>query len=381
MLDTRESIPRSSHASAQAADAPRAPVPAPTPLCQQQPLSFGPFRLDPVQRCLTESGKALPLGGRAYDVLVALVERRGNIVSKSELKECVWPGQIVEDNTLHAQISMLRRVCASNRDLIKTVAGRGYRLAAAVEDVQPQLPDATPAAAPHCRTSPSANPNNLPASTFAIMGRACEIDAISRLLLDHRLVSLLGPGGIGKSRVGLAAAHQLLPDFSGGVWIADLAPLTDGEQVPAAIAAVLGLPHLVSARKQTGEGPDGLPILLVLDNCEHVIDAVSHAVETLLQANGAIRLLVTSREALRADGERIFHVPPLALPDATEFASDAVGQQAAVRLFIDRVKAAGLDLPLGRDECHGHRRDLPPARRKPAGNRAGRVACRHDRHR
>lgn len=140
----------------------------------------------------------------------------------------------------------------------------------------------------------------------------------------------------------LAAAHQFLADFAGGIWMVDLAPLTDGALVPAAIAAVLDLPPPAFARKKAGPGPDGRPTLLILDNCEHLVDAASRAAETLLQSDGAIRVMVTSREALRADGERIFQVPPLAVPTDADLNDDAVAQQAAVRLFMDRVQAAGL---------------------------------------
>ncbi len=127
MLDQPTSVRRSFHAPAQSAD-PSAPA------HHHRPISFGPFRLDPAQRTLTEGDKILPLGGRAFDVLMALVERRGSIVSKNELMECVWPGRIVEENTLQAQISLLRRACMSNRDLIKTVAGRGYQFTGEIEE-------------------------------------------------------------------------------------------------------------------------------------------------------------------------------------------------------------------------------------------------------
>ena len=231
-------------------------------------FEFGRFKILPQHRDVLADGRPLRLGGRAFDVLVVLVEANGAVVGKDELIRRVWPRRIVAENNLHAQIRALRRAF-SGQDVIRTVVGRGYQFRGEL-----RIPGAS-REAPTRPASGSDTPHlmpartNLPVRTSDLIGRGGEIAAIIRLVTDHRLVTLTGLGGIGKTRLAIEVARQLEPRFADGVWIAELAPLTDAGLVPPTVAAALGL-ELASgvispARVAEALGPKHL--LLVLDNC------------------------------------------------------------------------------------------------------------------
>ena len=178
---------------------------------------------------------------RAFDVLMTLIEARGAVVSKDELIERVWPGRIVEENNLQAQVSALRRAFAADRDLIRTVAGRGYRFTGEIRTISAP-PDAELAAwMPEAAPVPSRPPTNLPEPVSELIGRDAELAEVLDLSTSHRLVTLTGAGGIGKTRLGFAVARQQLSRFADGVWAAELAPLSDPDLVPVTVATALGL--------------------------------------------------------------------------------------------------------------------------------------------
>src|SRR5262249_27648743 len=187
-------------------------------------FEFGRFRVLPRRLEVLADGQPMELGGRAFDILVVLIEAHGAVVSKDELMRRVWPGRIVEDNNLHAQIKALRRAF-SDHDLIRTVVGRGYQFRA---EVRPRLGNHIERAQPGTASNVSAPraPTNLPAQTSDVIGREVEIAEVIGLLTDHRFVTLTGTGGIGKTRLALEVARHLLPDFADGVWIAELGSLT-----------------------------------------------------------------------------------------------------------------------------------------------------------
>ena len=283
----------------------------------------------------------MELGGRAFDVLMALIEASGAVVGKDALMHRVWPDRTVEENNLQAQISALRRVFGADRDLIRTIAGRGYQFTGEIRTVSAS-PDAQPVATAAVPISASAQtPTNLPEPISELIGRDVELHEIPDISAAHRLVTLTGAGGIGKTRLGFEAARRLLPRFADGVWAIELAPLSDPELVPVAIATVLGL-ELASGMATPLSVATALrskQLLLVLDNCEHVVDAAARMVESLLRASPAACVIATSREPLRAEGEWVYPVPPLAVPAEGSPDSEPL-RYGAVRLFVERMRAA-----------------------------------------
>src|SRR5216683_3036645 len=305
-------------------------------------IEFGRFRVLPHRRELLADGRPLELGGRGFDVLMALIEASGAVVSKDALMKRVWPDRIVEENSLQAQISALRRTFAADRDLIRTIAGRGYQFTGVIRTIS-AWPDAQATAGiPQPTPMPSRPPTNLPEPVSELIGRDAELDEILDLSASHRLVTLTGAGGIGKTRLGFAAARRLLPKFADGVWAIDLAPLSDPELIPVAVAAALGL-ELASGMASPLSVANALgskQLMLVLDNCEHVIDAAARMAESLLRANPAARVIATSRELLRVEGEWVYPVPPLAVPAEGSSDGEDPLQYGAVRLFVERAHAA-----------------------------------------
>src|SRR6266851_4983827 len=237
----------------------------------QPPISFEPFRLLSAQRLLLEGDTPVRLGSRAFDILAVLVERAGEVVSKDELISRTWPKTFVEDANLKIQVSALRRALGDGqggRRYIATIPGRGYNFVAPVRFEKP--PQAPPPA-----TIASAAAHNLPLAATRMIGREEAVATLVSRLSRDRLLTIVGPGGIGKTTVALAVAERTIADYEHGVWLVDLAPLGDPRLVPSAVATVLGLEvrtdnplvGLVAALRDRR-------MLLLLDNCEHVIDAV-----------------------------------------------------------------------------------------------------------
>jgi predicted ATPase len=192
--------------------------------------------------------------------------------------------------------------------------------------------------------APAPPPTNLPKPASELIGREDELREIVRLAAEHRLLTLTGPGGIGKTRLALEAARTLLPHFPDGAWLAEFSPLSDAGLVPATVAATaeiklsrgeISAQHVAQALAQR-------PLLLVLDTCEHVIGATAQVAEAMLRAGSAVHVIATSREPLRAEGEQIYVVPPLAVPASV---GEDRCQYSAVRLFAVRARASGADIP------------------------------------
>ena len=310
-------------------------------------IAFGRFSLMPRHRELLFDDHLVELGDRAFDVLVALIDARGAIVSKDALMSRVWPNQVVEENNLEVQISALRTALGDHRGLIRTVSRRGYQFTGEIRFV---TEDGNVYVGAGRKTTPPVT--NLPQPVSKLIGRDQNLREILDLAAAHRFVTLTGPGGIGKTRLALAAARQSLPQYRDGVWLADLAPLSDPGLVPTAVAAATGLEFAdgnVTAER-VAHALDGKEVLLVLDNCEHLIDAAALTVEALLRANSAGRVIATSREPLRAEGEQVYPVSPLAVPaEDSDDKTDPL-EYGAVRLFVERARATkpqfALDRPL-----------------------------------
>jgi DNA-binding winged helix-turn-helix (wHTH) protein len=192
-------------------------------------VSFGRFQVSPHRREFLADGRPVQIGGRAFDVLMALIDAQGAVVSKNALMERVWPDRIVEENNLQIQISALRAAFGADRDLIRTVAGRGYQFNG--EITISSAPDRRRGSAAVDREA-ALSPGNVPEPVSELIGRDDELREILSFIQGHRLVTLTGPGGIGKTRLALAAARRLLPQFADGVWFTELAPLWLAARVP-----------------------------------------------------------------------------------------------------------------------------------------------------
>jgi len=296
---------------------------------------FGPVEIRPRERQVAVDGRPAALGSRAFDVLLALVERRDRMVTKNELLDLAWPGLVVEENNLQAQVSALRRALGPH--VIATIPGRGYRFALAEDGAarqgppEPQSPESAPAAAAD---------RNLPLLAGPLIGRHDELAALGRLLEEHRLVTVSGAAGIGKTSVAVAAAQERKAKLADGARWIELGPIAQSALVPAAIAHALQVQPspggdfqgaLVAALK-------GLQVLLVIDNAEHVLDAVAECVDAILAHAPGVAVLATSRSALKLRGERIFRLGPLGVPEA-DVPLDEARSYGSVALLEARAQA------------------------------------------
>jgi predicted ATPase/DNA-binding winged helix-turn-helix (wHTH) protein len=308
------------------------------------PYRFGRFDLLPVERHLRSDGRVLPLGARAFDVLLALAERGGGLASKAELLDEAWPGLVVEEANLTVQIAALRKLLGA--EAIATIPGLGYRLA-----LREEGPAAPQVAAPAATTSIPRH--NLPPETEPLIGRDAELLAIGDLLDRCRLVTLLGSGGVGKTALARAAAHRRTARMHDGVWWVDLAALATPDAVPPAIARVAGVELAGGdAAARLARALAGRELLLVVDNCEHLAAGLAEVVHAMLDGAAGVRVLATSQHALRCRGEQLVVVEPLALP-ADDAAPDVVRAAASVQLLERRMRAADLRLTIT-ESCLEH---------------------------
>ncbi len=298
---------------------------------------FGPFRLLNGERTLWNGDRPVRIGSRALDVLIALVTRAGELVSKRELVAIVWPDTIVVEANLTVHVTALRRALGDGQDgnrYIVNIPGRGYRFVAPVTISRREMPSGGAGQRPTVR-------HNLPVQVVRLIGRESIVGNLARKVAAQRSLTVVGPGGVGKTAVALEVAERCIGAFEDGVWLVDLAPVTDPKLVPTALAAALGLevrseeplPGLVGALSEKR-------LLLVLDNCEHVIEEAAILVVSLLRGARWIHVLSTSREPLRHDGEQVYRLAPLDVPEdyASLTSSEAMGFPA-IQLFADRAAA------------------------------------------
>jgi predicted ATPase/DNA-binding winged helix-turn-helix (wHTH) protein len=296
------------------------------------------WEIDLGRRELRARGIPVPLGGRAFEVVTVLVQSASEFVTKDHLMERVWPGAVVGEGTIHVHISAVRKALGSDRGLLKTASGRGYRLLGSWTPQQREA--AAPVYSSPTRTSGSPPPNNFPPLITRLIGRAAACQFVRDLVSAYRVVTLTGPGGIGKTSLAIKAVRYLLPDFEDGGWIVELASVSDPGLVPSTVASTLGLKLAgeISA-ESVARAVGGRHLLLVLDNCEHVIDAAANLAETFTLLCPRTTIVATSREVLRIDGESVYRVPPLDVPALGQAAPDAIIQYSAVELFVARTKA------------------------------------------
>ncbi|WP_183082179.1 winged helix-turn-helix domain-containing protein [Paraburkholderia sp. BL23I1N1] len=264
-----------------------------------------------------QNGHRLRIGARAFDMLEVLIQARGKIVTKNQIMSHVWPDLVVEEGNIHVHLSALRKQLGADGRAIQTVPRRGYRLVPLDDDtsVHQSKNSAIPS------TSPSIEFEPLPICYTPLIGRENEIGEITSALQDTPVVTLLGPGGAGKTHLAIEAAQSMRANGRVDVCFLSLAPVLRREQVLNAAAEAFGIEpfdELLLLPKLLGAVADRR-ILLVLDNCEHMLEEAARLTERLVQASANLRVLATSREALRSRNETLHWVAPLATPgvDAT----------------------------------------------------------------
>src|SRR5579862_789820 len=288
---------------------------------------FGPFELQPDKRRLLKDGATTALRPRAFDLLVALVDRAGHLVTKDELLDRVWPKMVVEEAALHVQVSALRKVLGA--DAITTVSGRGYQFT---------LPVTTWDGEANRASKPK---HNLPYQLTSFIGRDQEIVQLKELVPAHRLVTLIGAGGAGKTRLSIEVASRLIDAFADGVWLVEFAALSDPRLVPQAVAQALQVKEQPTrpVLETLSDYFSSKKLLLVLDNAEHLLEGCVQVADLVLRRSADVAILVTSRERLGMAGELTYRVPSLTVPGPRDrFAPDALLAYESVRLFVDRAR-------------------------------------------
>jgi DNA-binding winged helix-turn-helix (wHTH) protein len=311
---------------------------------------FGRFELDAASRALTKDGRAVRLGSRAFDILVILVSRAGEIVSKDELIAAVWPNLHVEENNLRVHLTALRRVLDETQaeaTSIANIPSRGYSFVAPVTRIDAASPE---------HPAPQ---HNLPLIPGQVFGRSALVDTLAGLLAERRMVTIVGPGGIGKTTVALQVAERQLAAGK-TVAFADLTPLSDPLLAFGVIASALDCPIRSNdpAEDLIGYIVDR-DCCIVFDGCEHVVDRVARQVEILLARCRNLQILATSREPLRIPEEWVHRIAPLESPnDIADVTAAEALRSPAIQLFAERAAASmggyvltDTDAPFAVDIC------------------------------
>ncbi len=300
-------------------------------------IVFGVFTLLPEHRRLLAGESVVKLGSRALDLLIHLASRPGEVISHRELTAAAWAGAQVEESNLRFQIGQLRKALAEHADgaeHVTSVPGRGYCFTATV----------TPGAPAQPVMGRPAGSSSLPPEPSNLIGRSADVEILLGCLARHRLVTVVGTGGVGKTTLAAAVMHRIGGPAGPSPSFVDLTTLDDPSLVPSAVASALGVPvGTANPMPQVVKVLADTDVLLVLDNCEHVIDAVALAAEAILRGAPSARILATSREPLRLSGEAVHHLLPLAAPFAD--ADDPLAF-SAVQLFCDRARLQSPDLAL-----------------------------------
>jgi predicted ATPase/DNA-binding winged helix-turn-helix (wHTH) protein len=308
-------------------------------------VAFGPFRLFKAERLLKKGNESLPISGRALDLLIALVERSGDVLSHKELSAQVWPGVTVEEANLRVHIASVRKILGDGRDgarFIANVAGRGYCFVAPTQRQSGQSATAL---------AEAVDAPTLPPRLQRMIGRDESIDALRTMLISQRFVSIVGPGGMGKTTAAIAVAHTMMKDFDGAIRFVDLSALKDSALVIPAIASAVGYHAQTQGSLATLVAfLAGQRLLLVLDSCEHVVETVAALTELLFRDAPFVHIVVTSREPLQVPGENLYWLSPLGFPPSEATSTDALSFPA-VQLFFERAAAGGYIEDVGDDDA------------------------------
>jgi len=312
-------------------------------------ISFGPFSLVASERLLTKDGAPVELGARTLDALTALASRPNEVLSKRDLMALVWPDVTVEEGSLRFHIASLRRALGDGIGgvrYIATAAGRGYCFVAPIARSSDR-DNARAGAGLGFRHA------NLPSRLSRMVGRAVDARMLSTRLAAQRFVTIVGVGGVGKTTLAVAVAHDLTEAFAGTVLFVDLGMLSDPNLAATAVASMLGLsvqsddatPNLIAYLRDKR-------ILLILDTCEHLIEAVAALASRIFMEAPQVHILATSREALRVEGEHVYKLDPLACPpDEAGLTAEVAQTFPATQLFVERAAASGARLDLGDAEA------------------------------
>ena len=312
-------------------------------------LVFGPFRLWPDERLLTRDGEPVPIGGRSFDLLVALIEKPGAVLSKRDLLKRVWSDVVVEDGSLRFHMAGLRKLLADGQDgarYIATQVGVGYAFVAPVER-RAATGGASGVVAPSADGAESGGGGrapNLPPQPH-LVGRERDVELLGERIAGTPLFTIVGPAGVGKTSLAVEIAHRRVADFGGHVAFVDFAMLENSAIVPSMIAGAMGI---------AVDGDDPLAVilghvrerqfLLVLDNCEHLIEPTATIVEHFIDLAPLMRIIATSREPLRVRGEHVHRLGALPYPEGTgDLTTEQILSYPAVELFCSRVAAADSD--------------------------------------
>jgi predicted ATPase/DNA-binding winged helix-turn-helix (wHTH) protein len=328
--------------------------PSPTPT--ETVFEFGSYRLHDKQRMLSKGKRRVPLAGRPLSILIALVERLGEVVSNRELEARLWSNSYVSDGTLRVHITALQKILGLTENgtrFIENLARRGYRMTVPVRRCVAEIPAIetqdqviSPLPVSSSTTSHTLQPR--------LVGRAECVARIVAILREHPLITLTGPGGIGKTTVAVEVARQMLADYPDGIWVVDLAAIAAASDVVGTVAATLGIVPL-----QTDPLAAVLAFLkervslLVLDNCEHVLDEAAQLAQTVVRTALRVRVLATSREHLHAEGEWVHRLAPLEVPtQPSPWTRDQLLSASAITLFTVRA-AAVADIQFSDEQLSG----------------------------
>jgi len=300
----------------------------------------GDCEIDLARRELRVRGAPSPVGSRAFEIMELLVRSAGELVTKDELMERIWPGAIVLDNTVQVHIASVRRALGPYKAMLKTESGRGYRLLG-TWTTRGLAPERVAASRSLLQPPEEARTDNFPMVIAALVGREATVQSVRDLISAYRVLTLTGPGGIGKTSLAIEAARGVLGEFKDGGWLVELAPLADAGLVPSTVAGILSL-RLIGASgsaEAVARAIGDANLLLILDNCEHVIDAAAELAETIVRFCPYASVLATSREVLRIQGEQVYRVPPLDVPDTEQEDPEHVLRHGAAKLLVSRTGA------------------------------------------
>lgn len=297
-------------------------------------LVFGPFRISVSEQVLWRGPERLKITPKSLAVLQHLVQRAGTVVSKAELYDAVWTDTHVEAGSLKTCVAKIRRVLGDTADasrFIEAVPGRGYRFIAPV------------------------GISNLPVSLTSFVGRSAERAGVKRLLGEGRLVTVWGPAGVGKTRLAIEVARDLLSEMPHGVWWIDFSPISEPDLIAPTVAAILGVRGSPTAETLT-KALRERRLLIIFDNCEHLTNQCAYLALSLLRACPDLKIFVTSREPLGIVGESVWPLAPLSVPELPtpddEPSRDGdPGASDAVRLFVERAKDADPFFAISRENA------------------------------
>ena len=316
--------------------------PGPSPrLLSGDVIRFADCELNLDRIVLRRGGEEIRIEPQVFDVLAYLVEHRGAVVRKEELLDAIWGDRFVSESALTTRIKAARQAVGddgSQQSIIRTVHGKGYEFVAIVEEVEEGQTGAA--------MCPAATGTSIGVRVQPLIGRETLLDQLAEMIGDHRLVTLVGPGGVGKTSLGMELARIVAGEFEDGVHVVELVGVVDQDATAAALATAID----VNLRKSSSIDDAIVDLLrprhslLVLDNCEHLIEPVAELVARILREAPTISIVATSREPLAVAGERLWTVDPLPTGPKELFGSDLVlGELAeipAVALFVARAKAA-----------------------------------------